>query len=353
MGSEAAAKRAAIGSEAPAAIELRPLSASRIALLIGSLLVGIALGLVLLAQVFVHVPTDVRRLGILHRAMASGEPPPEIVVFGNSVLMSGVDGRALTSALPGEPIAWNLASTGQNLLEAYLLSQDLPDSVGLASYSIFPQPDHGVEALNAQKYNTLFMYGFRPGPETLETVGAIYAPEVLALLQRSPLEQVFASRWALRQFVDTRARSLLRTDLALDKATFDLFHPQSYLHPIDPAITQSFIGGRLEAFAEAPPVLERGAIALAQRIATDADAKARHTIFLFPPLHPDIVRGIRPQLSALHAGFRDALAALPDVRIVDATELLEASLFIDDLHPTNEGAAILSRTFADALREER
>jgi hypothetical protein len=353
MGSEVAAKRPVADSPNSAANDLPPLSVLRIAALIASLLIGVALGLVALAQVFVYVPTDVRRLGLLHRAITTTSPPPDIVVFGNSVLMSGVDGHALTNALPGHPVAWNLASTGQNLLEAYLLSQDLPDSVTIASYSLFPQPDHEVEALNAQKYNTLFMYGFRPSPATLETVGAIHGAEVQALLERSAVAQVFASRWAIRQFVDTRARSLLRTDLALDRATYDLYHPQSYLHPIEPTITQGFLARRLDAFAEAKPVLEHGATALAQTIAKEAAAKGRATVFLFPPLHPEIVRSIRPQLAARQAEFRDALAEAPGVRFVDATELLGSTLFIDDLHPTNEGAAILSQHIAAALREAR
>lgn len=353
MGSEPARGRADARPQNAAPIDRRPLNAVQIALLIGSILVGVALGLGLLAQAFVHIPTDVRRLGILHRALQSGEPSPEIVVFGNSVLMSGVDGQALTAALPGNPVAWNCASTGQTLLESYLLSQDLPTTVETAVYSVFPQPDHDVEPLNAQKYNSLFMYGFRPEPATLETVRESFEPEVLALLERSTVAQIFASRWAVRQFVDTRARSLLRSDLALDKATFDLFHPQSYLRPIDPEITQGFIDRRLEAFETAPPVLETGAIELARALVRNAEARGRSTVFLFPPLHPEIVRKIGPQLGLLHAEFARLFDEAAGVRVIDATELLDRSVFIDDLHPTNDGAAILSRMLADALREDR
>jgi len=353
MGSESRRERAAVRPLNADSGDRQPLNVIQIALLIGSILFGIALGLALLAQAFVHIPTDVRRLGILHRALKSGDPSPAIVVFGNSVLMSGVDGRALTAALPGNPVAWNCASTGQTLLESYLLSQDLPETVETAVYSVFPQPDHDVEPLNAQKYNSLFMYGFRPEPATLETVRASFEPEVLGLLERSTIAQIFASRWAVRQFVDTRARSLLRSDLALDKATFDLFHPQSYLRPIDSEITQGFIDRRLEAFETAPPVLETGAIELARALVRRAETQGRSTVFLFPPLHPEILGKIGPRLEILRAEFARLFVESSRVRVVDATTLLDRSVFIDDLHPTNDGAAILSRKLADALREDR
>lgn len=335
------------------ALASRRLTGFQIAVLIGSLLVGVAIGLALLAQIFVRVPTDVRRLGILHQAMQTAEPPPEVAAFGNSVMMSGVDGRALTSLLPESPVAWNCASTGQTLLESYLLSQDLPDTVGVAVYGIFAQPDHDVEPLNAQKYNTLFMYGFRPKAATIETVARIFDADTLEILERSPLAQVFASRWAIRQFVDTRARSLLRSDLALDKATFDLFHPQSYTQAIDPEITQSFVAKRLAEFAKAPAVLGSGTIELAHQIAREADAAGRRTIFLFPPLHPDVLETAGPRLLAVQQEFQAALGGAPGVRILDAAELLDRTQFIDDLHPSNAGAAILSEYLADAIREMR
>jgi len=341
------------GSSSAEALDRRSLTGSQIVLLIGSLLGGVAVGLLLLARVFVSIPTDVRRLGILIQAMHAEESSPELVVFGNSILMSGVDARALGAALPESPVAWNCASTGQILLESYLLSQDLPDTVEVGVYGIFPRPATNREELHAQKYNTLFMYGYRPTPATLDTVRRIYGSDELELLERSAISQIFASRWAIRQFVDTRARSLLRSDLALDKATYDLFHPQSYTNVIDAAITERFVAKRLEEFAAAPPTLGSDTVELAIQIAREADAKGRMTIFLFPPLHPDLLETVRAEMLAVEESFRDALAGAPDVRILNAADLLDGSQFIDDMHPTNAGAMILSEYLADVIREDR
>lgn len=317
--------------------------------LVASILGGVAVALWLLSIVFVWIPTDVRRLGVLVDALQARKPEPQIVVFGNSVLMSGIDASFLTDRLPDEPLAWNCASNGQTFLEAFLLSQELSNNTESSIYGLSIRAGEEDEPLHPQKYNTLFMYGYRPHPRTLKTVGEIFDPQTTALLERSRLQQLFASRWAVRQFIDTQIRTILRPDLALTHSTFDLFHPQSYEERIDPSITERFLERRLEAFHQKGLLLPETTRDLAEKIAKTSGGTNRRIVFLFPPVHPVLFAARREEMLQIVGSFREEMAGATDVHIVNALDLLGAEQFIDDMHPTNEGARILTTHLAQAI----
>ena len=267
--------------------------------------------------------------------------------------MSGIDAGALSEATPGRPLAWNFASTGQSLLEAYLLSQEIPKSVDLVIYGLFIRPGPTEDALHPNKYNTLFMSGFRPNAVTMQTVKDLYSPDITSQLRQSRVSQIFSSRWALRQFIDTRSRVLLRPDLAIEKSTHDLLHPQSYQNPIDPGITARFIESRGKLFSKQPPALGAHTTELALRLIEQATRDGRKTMFMFPPIHPDLLRPHRSTILAVVRKFEKKLAGIPASHVVDATDLLQSEHFIDDLHPSNEGARILTEFLAQAIKNNR
>ncbi|HEB91514.1 MAG TPA: hypothetical protein ENI85_18205, partial [Deltaproteobacteria bacterium] len=250
------------------------------------MLAGIAIGLFILAISFKRIPTDLQRLGVLIQSLKDGHPRPELVVFGNSVVMSGIDAEQLARSLPTVSIGWNCASTGQTETEAFLLSQEMPDTVRLAIYGLQIRPGEEEQPLHPQKYNTLFMYGFRPTQETRAELISIFGSSVEDVLNRSELGQIFDSRWALRQFIDTFSRRLLRPDLSLDRATFDLFHPQTYSKRIDEETTAKLIRKRNLAYTEDPPALAYGTVALSMTLAKKLRSRGVLPVFFFPPIHP-------------------------------------------------------------------
>lgn len=324
-------------------------SVRRLASLVVAIVAGAAIALLLLHRIFTSIPTDIQRLGFLAETLRTQHSTPEIVVFGNSAIMSGIDARALTDAIPEHPLAWNFASTGQSLIESYLLTQDLPTSVETVIYGIFARPGPNATPLHPQKYNTLFMYGYRPNKDTVATIESLFDPSVGSLLERSAISQVFLSRWAVRQLIDTQLRVLLRSDLSLRKSAVDLFHPQRYKRPINPVVTARRIAERSRVFESIPPIVTTASTKLALQIVRDAAEANRQTIFLFPPVHPDL---FAPNESAMFRAvneFKNALMDAPRARVIVAMNALDRRHFIDDNHPTNEGARILTQYLADAM----
>jgi hypothetical protein len=351
---EGKSREGRVGGFLPAG-ETRDLGVLGLLWLVGSLLVGVAVGLLLLSRIFVSISTDASRLGVLLQALQNAKSSdladgsPRVVIFGNSVLMSGIDARQLAAELPGSPLSWNASSTGQTVAEAFLLTQELPDSVEIAVYGVQLRAGSQESPLAPHKYNTLYLNGFRPSPPTRAVLGGIYGSTETAVLDRTHIQQVFASRWAIRQFVDTATRMLLRPDLAIQKATSDLYHPQSYTRPIDRDIVTRFIGRRLGDLAERPATTPHGVEELAHSIANTAAEQGRRTVFLLPPLHPWLLHANAAGIGAAAKKFQSVAARLPRTQTIVATSLLDESHFVDDMHPTNEGAALLTAYVATAL----
>lgn len=322
---------------------------ARLLVLLGALLFGVAVAMAAMPTLFRATPTDLSRLGVLLAALADPDLEPEVAVLGNSVLMSGVDGRQLAEELPGRPVAINLASTGQSLVESYLLQQELPSGVRAVVQLVTASANAGKPPLEAQKYNTFYMYGFRPTQRTRETLGRIFDSTVVENLDASGFSQRFRARWALRQFVDTQLRGLLRRDLSLASADQDLFHPQRYTRPIDDYRLERVLGASLGALAAGVPEISSADRELVKAMVADAAERGASFTILFPPLHPRILSAEGDRLAAALDDFRRAMPKVPNLSMLDASRVLEDRHFIDDRHPTDEGAAIVTRLLAKHL----
>ena len=259
--------------------------------------------------------------------------------------MSGVDTRQLGNELPGQPVSWNCASTGQTLAESFLLTQQLSDEPRLLVYGFPLATEHG-EPLPLPKWNAYYMYGFRPTPETVRTLGEAYGPGMVAQLTRPHLVEIFEARWAIRQLPDTQLRAMLRKDLAFS-ADRDLFHPQRYLRALAPDVFERLLARRLAITMETP--IYPGVVRLAQSIAASTAVRKQRLVFLIPPVHP---REMAARGEQYRDAIRDFVETFPaPTRVVDATVVLEASHFIDEFHPTNEGAEILTRFLAEHIAD--
>ena len=325
------------------------LSAVSLAALVASLLVGAGVALALMPAIFRSTPTDLSRIGTVLETLRASEEAPRVVALGDSVVMSGVEGRVLRQALPGEPLAWNLASTGQALPESYLITQALPDSVETVLYGLRLRPRGEEGVLEPQKQNAFHMFGFRPSEHTREVLASIY-PETESLFARSHLRQLFASRWVVRQLADTRLRMLLRRDLAHASAALDLLHPQLYAEPVAAPVLEGLLARRLEGFQQSEIDVAERTAALARVIAAEAAERGRRTVFLLLPVHPRL-RDPAVVPWTLDGAFDFSEESVPHARVLDLSTALEAEDFIDHVHPTNAGARKLTLRIAELLSQ--
>jgi hypothetical protein len=261
------------------------LLAKRAIILIASILAGAALAYLSLPFVLqAHAGTA--RLQTILDACRSRQP--RIVILGNSAGMFGVDARQLS------PHALNFCTPAQTLGESLLLERELPASTELVVQIVtFWQLEEESE----------------------------------------PDELPVRDRRNVRAALESLARDVLRPDPDRDRLTYDLYFPAP-LHPRRSGYLPAELFAGLEHPTEPYVPRERSIRKLREL------SSRRRVLFVLAPIHPR-VRALRPGVAPR---LRNAIAAT-NATVLDLTELLDASDFIDPTHATLAGA----RRITDAV----
>lgn len=329
------------------ATEEKPLSGVRSLWLVAAVLAGAALAWLLSPTIFRALPSDLTRTAVILDALNDPQQQPEIVSLGNSVVMAGVDMARLSDELSTHPRGLNLSSTGQAPLESYLYYQLLPDSVEVLLQFFDVTSVTTLNVLDEQKYNAFHMFGYRPDEVTRTRLTQLFDRRMGDILEKSDLQQRFESRWAIRQLADTIARQVLRPGLELDRSVYDLSHPNPYADKLDAAsmaqaLERAFLGNGIRE----PFLVAESKLALLQEMNRRARLRGIRLILVIQPVHPE-----RRQYSAddYYLQVADTFAAfskLNDVIVLNATDVLTADEFRDEVHPSRAGADTLSSWLA-------
>lgn len=314
-----------------------------------AVLAGAAAALALTEPLYRLLPNDMKRISVLLDALGDESEKPEILLFGNSVSMAGADMRQISSALPGQPTAWNFASTGQSPLESYLHFQNIPPETRLV-ISVFGIETIANEApLDSQKYNAFYMLGYRPDDRTRAKMAELLGPDTATLFTKSGLQQRFESRWVIRQLLDWLARGSLRDDLQLDRSTYDLFFPSTGAE----RLPERLFARDLRLRFQPTTGLYRpnpGKVALLGEMAARLRSQGTELVLVLMPQHPAMCESQTPGYCPGAESFYEEFAESNDLPILNAMNVVPEPLYTDGVHPSEAGAKIFSSWLAAELK---
>jgi hypothetical protein len=237
-----------------------------------SITLGVFLAWLIAPFVFTHLPNDRDRIREVVRIVKT-QPP--LAVVGNSVAMQ---------------LGFvNLATPGQSISESVLIANELHGRIILV---VTPWQLTTPSTLNAQGWNTWWMYGFRP---TEETRALARMPEMNDAIER------FRSRWVVRAAFESAFARGRRNDEVWQ--------------------------GR-EALAVDPH----------QRALLEAICARRDVVVVLAPLSPTV-----------RSHYGDAFSRVRFGRTIDASDLLQPNEFKDATHPTEAGAKKLTRFISKSM----
>jgi hypothetical protein len=302
------------------------------------LIAGVAIGIASMTVIFPLAPTELSRTGVLMYALHHRSDAPPVVVLGNSVVMNGIDAHHLGTG----HVAWNLASTGQDLSEAMLIVDALPRSVHTVAIGISPDTlFHKETAMPPNKYVGYVMAGYSPSADAIAVTKRLHDQTLYKLLLTNRVRVVMWSRWVVRAMADLIARRFIRKDLDLERARTDLYFPAPYTQPVSAAalerlVTTNYSDYRQRFVAQTDPAV------LLQGINDLATARGKHVVFFVTPEHP------RRQVTTsaeFYAGFAqwENKARAEGLDIVDFRSALEAADFVDHIHPGGHGTVRLTQ----------
>ncbi len=325
---------------------LRP---AQLLILIAAILAGILVAQFLTPTVFRASPSDLDRNGYLLDVLASPNHHPEYVVLGNSIAMQGIDTRLLSKDIPGHPLGYNLSSTGQGLTEANMFFTALPDSVETVIHLFYVNQLQGVLVIDEQKLNAMQMFGYRMDQDLKNELIRIYGFNTDELLNQSSAQKAFKSRWALRQASDTLIRDLVRTDRDFDSLRTELYFPS----PKSPRLSgKKLRKSYVDTFSKMNKpeflIYYQGTEHLDSFI-KQVKASGRNYIMVVAPLNPAGNEFIPADKLRKATEAITKITQKNDVLLINAIQLLDEKDFFDALHPSVDGAGILTRYIAEQI----
>lgn len=321
--------------------------------LAGVVLIGAAIAFLSVPFLFAATPNELSRIGAILDALRSpGDTAPDLIVMGNSVVMNGID-AAIIEEHSSKPVnAWNCASTGQNLVEALMFLRSAPDSVnqvwaGALTDELFLQP-----MLNPSKYDAFRMYGFEPDDRIKGAIKRFESEQVYNQLTTPWWTVQSRARWIFRSAFDTMTRTMLRRDLLISEAINDFRFPAVYTQKLNAQKTRLRLAPwleRRERIVNDATGFHPDAIRLVQAIQEEAAHKGFDFGLFILPDHPALTQATPDSFRAMFEESRLSLQEQSGVPVLDFHTLLNEDEFIDDAHPTRDGAERLSRALAEAL----
>ena len=270
-------------------------------------------------------PNDYSRIGIILDALKTRTVTPEIVVFGNSKAMSGVDANMIQEHLSGNPETYNFSSVGQSIGESLLFYPMLPDDtkavIQCFKLEEFTQPlvfnEPAIIALKMGKY------------PMNEDIKQLLPKAFWEKLDRPDVYYNFKSR----QTVSSGLIRFLR--LHLDKAPnyqtiIQMLEKEDYSWADDFSISEEC----KDLLIKANDYLERKNVKLYIAIISHA---------------PD-VKGLSSEKQEKIIGKLQE--ELPQLKFIDCRKSLTSDDFYDPLHPNKKGAEKISTIISTAVNAD-
>lgn len=292
------------------------------------------------------LPSDYERTKLILTSLSADQDSnPDILLFGNSILMSGIDARLLSQQLPESPLAYNLSSSGQTLTESMLFYELLPSSVTrVVQFIRAEQLTQEPQALSDETAGNLFMYGYSPGPVTR----TLLSEEHLHYFNKPQWKANYDARTIIPNSINRSIRGLLRKDLNLESVGKELYFPSVYQNRLgeqqySKMITRFNPEQPIERFIPNESVIEslkEAAIILQKR-----------NIQYIVVIHP-----INPGLSNFTTQYRAEVEQFIQLQQGQSTQwissisMLDEIDFVDHWHVTREGAAKLTKQVAAKIK---
>lgn len=255
---------------------------------------------------------------------------PEVIIFGNSRGMSGVDGYLLQEELTNHPIVYSFTSTGQKLSESALYYTSLPASVKTVIQCI--DIDHLSKPIDLDTPNqvALHMYGYEMDDQT-----KLLVPALEDELNKPAWYYNYQARNCLFSGFSFILRNLLDDDAPESSIDNELHYPTSQTSYRNEAVYQRDLAeqnkqNKFEAYKITPEWKKL----IAESHSYFKNKNIRYYLLIMP-YNPDVTSVKKTEKQEALQSFINELGYIPNI---DCFNLLEASDFYDAIHPNDKGA---------------
>lgn len=288
-------------------------------------------------------PNDYARTRLILNTLGDTTCMPEIVIFGNSRGMSGVDGYRLEEKLEGHPVVCSFTSTGQKLNESILYYSSLPSSVKKVIQCVdIDRMSSPADELDLPNRIALHMYGYEMDEVTRTFLPGLHErmsyPDVCYNYEaRSCLFMGLAS-WVRDWLDDDVAAGMLETELRYPNSSTSDRNEILYRHSVEEQNQENV----LESFH-----VREEWVDLIKQAHTFLKHRGVDYYLVVMPYNPDITSMSDSDKERALQLFKEKFSFVP---VVDCMERLSASDFYDAIHPNRKGAVKITDLILSAVK---
>lgn len=308
------------------------------------LVIGALFSLFLIPILHNKLGSDFIRTKLILNTLAKGEPAPDILLFGNSILMNGIDANLLMEFEKGA-LSYNFSSTGQKVMESvlyYPLIHQKTKKV-IQFISVDELENYDMLFYDHRLARNFYMYGYRIN----STVSELLPDTMLTYFNKHKYKVWSDFRSLIPNYINLSARKFLRKDLSLEKLSTELFYPCTYTKKLDNEKYGRLIQSNNPSQLKTDFAPDVQVVKFLNAIKDYFDKRGIEFYVAIHPINPDLT------------GYTDAYKAAVNKNILELNEeglnvislinSLGSSHFVDYQHPSKEGAIILTQKLASEI----
>ena len=302
-------------------------------ILLSVVIVAILACNILTPWLYGHVETDRKRTTVILNKLKDPEFKPDIIVFGSSKSMAGVNGYQMTKEL-GQDV-YNFSSTGQPPVESSLYYAMLPSSVKTVVQIIYPpvkeEDATETESKLSKSIATAFLLG---GYHLTQDIKEINRHTDLSELKKNQFVTSFDARGAI--IVPALTKLLIPRNKAADS---DLKFCHSYL-----TLRHAMYERTIEQVRKPHPnqeiTIDTAGLETLEGYAQYLGRKGIKMIAVLMPSNPDTMEFTEAQMQMIGDKCQEYI---PDALVLNyLSAIQDTQLFFDAEHLNKNGATVFT-----------
>lgn len=290
--------------------------------------------------IYRHIPSDYNRHMLLFDVLNEEPTNPNIVVFGDSRTMFGVDTRIIEENLGFTGEVYNLSSVGQSLYEAGYYYTMVKNNTAAVIQCISPSffSSDIENNLSNEKAISMFLSGYRINAKTKELI-----KDYNHFFNRKSMLNYFASRSYFKSYLNNMLRPFFDNEQFDETVRLSKYFPHIYTqdkHPNYPVYEyncKEYI--RLES-----PTSQLNFLSDVNRYYNDRNVKY---IIVFMPVNPDECKDCYQDFKE----YARLIEEKTDIKVINLSDyILDTKYFYDAMHANIDGAKLLSSEIGVQLR---
>ncbi len=305
-----------------------------------TLVVSITILILIFIQPYLYrvLPSDYKRHVVLENYFNKNNKG-EIIIFGASETMFGVDSRIIIKELNISGEAYNLSSVAQSLYEASYYYTRVKNNTKIILQNSTPAffSKNRKRAIAKETAISMYLSGYRISNATKKLI-----PDYNKFFDNSELHNYYESRTMFRSYIHNLIRPLFDNEITDKTKGLELYFPNPFInkkHPNYPVYEYDCDFYRYKN----KPVDQ---IKFIKRAVTYFNKRNIKYVIVLMPVNPDNCSECYDDFNK----YAEELKKIENLYVINITNILTPEYFYDGYHANREGAKIISKEISNKIK---